>query len=272
MPWNDTQSSRLRRLFLEGFSAMDLAEPLVSFDASADAQSVRKFMSEQDFDLVGIRQDGLVKGYVRREDLNSGPCQDYLRYFTPADDMVPDTANLVAVVNSLAINEKCFVTILDQVGAIITLSDLEKPPMRMFLFGWITLGEMLMTEILRHRYVDDSWQDLLSSQRLDKAKQLQEERARRGQKVDLVDCLQYGDKGWIISYDEGLRKALGMASRREARQAIKEMESLRNNLAHTQEIIPGGWQRIVVSCSRMEQNLENFSGGINLLKKSRAKA
>ncbi len=32
MPWRDTQSSRLRRLFLEGFSAMDVAEPLVSFD------------------------------------------------------------------------------------------------------------------------------------------------------------------------------------------------------------------------------------------------
>jgi hypothetical protein len=58
-----------------------------------------------------------------------------------------------------------------------------------------------------------------------------------------------------------------MASRREARQAIKEMESLRNNLAHTQEIIPSGWQRIVVACGRMEQNLENFSGRMKLLKK-----
>jgi len=270
MPLNDTQSSRLRRLFLEGFSAMDLAEPLVSFDASADAQSVREFMAVKDFDLVGIRQEGLVRGYVRREDLKEGCCQDYLRGFTPADDMVPDTANLVAVVNSLAVNAKCFVTILDQVGAIITLSDLEKPPMRMFLFGWITLGEMLVTEILRHRYSDGSWQDLLSAQRLDKARQLQQERARRGQRVDLVDCLQYGDKGWIISYDEEIRKALGMASRREARQVVKELESLRNNLAHTQEIIPTGWKRIVAACSRMEQNLENLAGGLKLTENSKA--
>ena len=71
MPWRDTQSSRLRRLFLEGFSAMDVAEPLVSFDESAEAEDVRKFMQERAYDLVGVRQNGLVEGYVRRENLTS---------------------------------------------------------------------------------------------------------------------------------------------------------------------------------------------------------
>jgi hypothetical protein len=270
MPWKDSQSSRLRRLFLEGFSAMDIAEPMVSFDEHTDARDVRQFMIERDFDLVGVRRNGLVEGYVRRQDLISGDCGDHFQPFTPEDDLVPDTANLVEVVKSLSINQQCFVTILDRVGAIVTLSDLEKPPMRMFLFGWITLGEMLMTEILRQRYVDDSWQDLISVQRLDKARQLQQERARRGQSAELIDCLQYGDKGWILSYDEEIRRALGMSSRKEARQAIKEMESLRNNLAHTQEIIPTGWKRIMVSCSRMEQNLENFAGGLKLLQERSA--
>jgi hypothetical protein len=143
MPWRDTQSSRLRRLFLEGFSAMDIAEPLVSFDESARVEDVKEFMIEKDFDLVGIRQNGLVEGYVRRDELASGPCSEYFRPFTPDDDLVPDSANLTEVVKSLAINKKCFVTILDRVGAIITLTDLEKPPMRMFMFGIITLGEMV---------------------------------------------------------------------------------------------------------------------------------
>jgi hypothetical protein len=265
MPWKDTQSSRLRRLFLEGFSAMDIAEPLVSFDAEADARTVRAFMHEKEFDLVGIRVDGLIHGYVWRDDLVEGFCRDHMRTFTPDDDLVPDTADLTEVVKSLAINKQCFVTILDRVGAVITLSDLEKPPMRMFLFGMITLGEMLMTEIIRHRYIDGSWHDCLSAQRLEKARQLQEERLRRGQTADLVDCLQYGDKGWILSYDEDVRKALGQDSRRDARKAIKEMETLRNNLAHTQEIIPTGWQRIVIACSRLEHNLENIAEGLKLL-------
>ncbi|RLB67585.1 MAG: hypothetical protein DRH08_03305 [Deltaproteobacteria bacterium] len=265
MPWRDTQSSRLRRTFLEGFSAMDIAEPLVSFDAEANAQTVQKFMRKKNFDLVGVRKNGLVEGYVRCEDLNSGICDTHFHAFTPDDDLVPDTANLIDVVKSLAINRQCFVTILDRVGAIITLSDLEKPPMRMFLFGMVTMIEMMMTEILRQRYADDSWQESLSDKRLAMAQKLQEERNRRGQQVELLDCLQFGDKGWVITYDEEIRKLLNIESRREARKAVKELENLRNNLAHTQEIIPTGWQRIVVVCSRWEKNLERMISGVATL-------
>jgi len=267
MPWKDTQSSRLRRLFLEGFSAMDIAEPLVSFDESANATDVQQFMQEKGFALVGVRHNGLVEGYVRREDLASGTCGEHYHPFTPDDDLVPDTANLIDVVKSLAINQQCFVTILDRVGAIITLTDLEKPPMRMFLFGMITIIEMTMTEILRQRYADNSWQELLSDKRVDQAKTLQEERNRRGQQVELIDCLQFGDKGWIITYDEGLREALGHKSRRETRNAVKEFETLRNNLAHTQEIIPSGWQRIVIACSNWEKNLEKTADHYGLKQK-----
>lgn len=107
----------------------------------------------------------------------------------------------------------------------------------------------------RSKYADASWRGLLSESRLAKAKSLHEERARRGQKVDLLDCLQFGDKGWILSYDEEWRKTVGYKSRREMREALKELEMLRNNLAHTQEIIPQGWQRIFIACCRLEQNM-----------------
>ena len=259
MLWKDSQRARLRRLFFEGFTALDLAEPLVSFDADADALQVRQFLLEKDFDLVGIREHGLVRGYARREALTSGRCGDQLVPFCAESDLVPETASLVEVVRSLAINRQCFVTVLDQPSAIITLDDLEKPPMRMFLFGLITIAEMVMTDLLRWKYADDSWQELLSAARLTKARALQDERIRRGQQVGLLDCLQFGDKGWILSYDEQWRSAMGYQSRREMREAIKELETLRNNLAHTQAIIPQGWQRIVVACSRMEQNLDRIN-------------
>jgi hypothetical protein len=267
MPFRRDHSARLRRLFLEGFLTMDIAEPLVSFDAEADARIVHDFMAEKGFDLVGVRQDGLVSGYARRKDLFTGICRDHMQPFSPDDDLVPDTANLIDAVKSLAINERCFITILDRVGAIITLSDLEKPPMRMFLFGMITLVEMLMTEIIRHRYDDGSWQTRISPQRLAKARQLREERSRRGHEVDLVDCLQYGDKGWILSYDEDFRNSLDQESRSNTRKAVNELETLRNNLAHTQEIIPAGWQRIVIACGRLEKNLETITDRLNLLKR-----
>ncbi len=262
MPWRDTRSSRLHRLFLEGFSAMDVAEPLVSFDRDADAAKVRLFMIEHNFDLVGIRDQGHVCGYALFSDLKSGPCGNYLKKFTAGDGLIPDTANLVEVVETVAEHDRCFVTILDQVGAIVTSQDLEKPPMRMFLFGMISMTEMLMTEIIRNHYPESSWQTILSEFRLEKANQLRKERASSGEIVALIDCLQFSDKGWILSSHEDLRRALGQTSRKEARRRIKEMETLRNNLPYTQELFPGDWQDIVVTCSRWEATLEGFVGEI----------
>ncbi len=164
MRWNGPQNTRLRRLFLEGFLAMDIAEPLVSFDAEADARAVHDFMAAKDYDLAGIRQDGLVNGYARREELSSGICKDHLRPFSPSDDLVPDTANLL---------------------------------------------------------------------------------------------------------DEDIRAALGQESRGQARKAIKELEALRNNLAHTQVIVPDSWQQIVITCSRLEQNLSVLTDRLHLLTQPR---
>ena len=90
--------------------------------------------------------------------------------------------------------------------------------------------------------------------------------SRRGQKDDLIDCLQFGDKGWILCYDEDFLNALEQSSRTQARKAVKELETLRNNLAHAQEIIPDGWQRIVIACSRFEKNLQTMADQLNLLK------
>ncbi|MGF1526930.1 MAG: hypothetical protein ACFCBW_09075 [Candidatus Competibacterales bacterium] len=250
-------------MFFESFTAMDVAEPLASFDADTDARKVQTFMAAREFDLVGVRVDGLVCGYVRREELGDGVCGDVLREFTPEDDLVSDTGSLIEVVQSLSINRQCFITTLDAVIAIVTLDDLEKPPMRMFLFGLITLSEMLITEVIRCRYPNDCWQSRLSEQRLAKAQELQKERMRRGQTPDLIDCLQYGDKGWILSYDEAVCGALGWESRNEARKVIRELETLRNNLAHVQEIIPSGWKRIVIACNRLDDNLKNLLGRLD---------
>jgi len=195
MDWRRNQNSRLRRLFLEGFLAPDIAELRISFDADTYAGTVHDFMEKKDSDLVGIREDGLVTGYVRREELQAGNCRDCLRNFRPEDGVLPETANLVDVVSSLATNGQCFVMILGQVAGIIAPRDLEKPPMCLFLLGMITLGEMWMTSIFRHRYGIGSWERLISPHRLVKAEELQQELARRGRQEDPIDCLLIGDKG-----------------------------------------------------------------------------
>jgi hypothetical protein len=256
MPWSSSSGARLKRLFDEGFTVMDIAEPLVSFDGDRPATEVRSFMEARGFDLVGIRLDGLVAGYGMQEELAGGLLGDHLHRFGP-DDLVTESASLREAILSLGINKRCFVAVLDRVSAIITLSDLEKPPVRMFLFGMITLFEDLMTRQIRDHFPGDSWRSHVSPGRLAKAEGLWQERLRRNQKVELMDCLQFSDRGQLLVKVPRVMqdmKQRGITSKNAATTALKELETLRNNLAHTQEIIPSSWERIV----RFTSNLESL--------------
>ena len=79
----------------------------------------------------------------------------------------------------------------------------------MWLFGIIILIEVQVVELIRARWPDDSWTALVSEGRLEKARQLQGERLRRGLPADLLDCLQFADKLQIALQDPAFVDAPG---------------------------------------------------------------
>lgn len=237
----------VRRIFTDTFTVRDIAEPLASFDAATPAQVVRDFMQTRDFDVVGIRSDGQVVGYVEKEWLQEGACGQFQRGFAQAI-VLEDTTPLLRVLMTLNETWFGFVNLLGMVGGIITRADLQKPPVRMWLFGIVTLIELRYSQFIEQRCPGDSWKAFLSEARLEKARLLLEERRRRNQALELVDCLQFSDKGTIIARNEEIRKHTIFASRRQAEQAIKQLEQLRNNLAHAQDILSGDQETIVQLC------------------------
>jgi hypothetical protein len=243
----------MKRLFTEGFIAMDIADPLYSFDSDKSAAEVKGFMSEKDLQIVGIRNDGVNAGYVERQDLDRGTCSDHMHRFEEAQ-ILPNASHLPEVIDILDEWKYCFITILGSVGAVITRNDLQKPPVRMWLFGMITIVEMYLVRVLEEKFPDNTWRDELSPSRMKKAKILQEERKRRNNPAKLVDCLQFSDKAQILMKDRAMLEDSGFQSRKEGVRAIKDLESLRNNLAHSQDIITYNWDAIV----RMSQRLEKI--------------
>jgi hypothetical protein len=140
-----------------------------------------------------------------------------------------------------------FVTLLGGVGGVITPADLQKPPVRMWLFGIVTLIEMRCAELIERHCPQDTWQQYVSEARLQKAQALLEERRRRNQALRLFDCLQFSDKGQIVARHEGIRQSTIFPSRRQAEEAIGKLEQLRNNLAHAQDLATD-WGTIVQLC------------------------
>jgi hypothetical protein len=240
--------------FITAFTAKDIAEPLRSFDSEQKAPGILKKMEELNLYAAGVRIDGFVDGYVLPVDLCKDKLAKCCRQFRK-DQVLDGNASLSEVIHVLTRHNYCFVSLLGSVAGIITRADTQKPIVRMWLFGMITIIEMNITERIRAKWDDASWSGLISASRLNKAKELLEERNRRKQNCDLLDCLQFSDKARIIIEDPEELEYLGFTSKRIAKQISKELESLRNNLAHSQDIVTHDWPQIARMAKRFEKIL-----------------
>jgi hypothetical protein len=245
VPPGDHPSDRIRALFLSSFSVMDLAEPLISFDEGASAAAVRAFLEERGLSLVGVRREGLVAAFAIASDLGAGRLADHAREFGP-DDLVPATASLPDTIASLDANGRCFVSILGRPGGIVTFRELDKPPVRMWLFGMITMFETYLARSIRETWPEGSWAALLSPGRRAKAEQILEERRRRGHPGDLLDCLQLADKAGLLSRRPEFLARTRFTSKRDADEAFQRIQALRNGLAHAQpRLVSTDWKLVV---------------------------
>ena len=245
---------RMKRLFTEGFTVLDIAEPLLSFDGSADAATAAAALERSRDPVGGVRHDGRVTGYVRASDLEAGgACGDHAREIDP-DIIVQHQASLPEAVQRLGEEQEyCFVSVLGQIDAFVARPHFEKPPARMWLFGMITIAEIFLTETIEFHYPNDTWTELLATGRMRKARELFAERMRRRQPVRLVDCLQLGDKMQLLIRDRAWLEEFEFDSRRQGEKWTQELASLRNNLAHAQPIVPLNWAMIVEAAGRVDR-------------------
>ena len=121
----------------------------------------------------------------------------------------------------------------------------------MWLFRIITLTEIRITAVIKKHFGLNEWQDLIPTARLEAAKAMQLEKARINQHSELIDCLQLADKGLLLINDAELLSRLGFNSKNAAKKVVKQFQSLRNNLAHAQDISTYDWAQIARMSMRM---------------------
>ncbi len=242
----------LVRHFTESFTAQDIAEPVRSFDIDKPCNDIQPLMDQQQLDIACLRDKGKIVGYVRRDDLKEGCCGDHLRPFRQGQ-VLPSDSSFSDIIHVLTLHQYGFVRLFDDVVGYFSRSEINKPVVRMWLFGIITFVEMEFTQMIQEYYPDESWQVLLTEKRLTKALELQQERQRRNQHCNLLDCLQLSDKGQIVIQNPEFLELLDIGSKSVAKRVARELESLRNNLAHSQDIVTHDWAQIVRLSYRLEE-------------------
>ncbi len=247
--------SDLRGLFERAVTVRDIAEPLVSFDASHAAAEARRLMEERDYDVVGVRDEGLVSGYVLREELRSGAIGEHRRVLGE-NTFLRESEPLVAAFQALRTQRYVFVMTLGHIGGIVTRGDLQKTPVRLWLFGLVSLLEMQMLRVLRERHPADSWTARLTAERLASARRVYDNRRLRNEAIGLSDCLQLTDKATILKAE--LFDCGGFESKTKLDGFLREIEDLRNSLAHSNDILSGRWPDLADLVTTLERVLERI--------------
>lgn len=240
---------RMAQQFRQTFIARQITRALPSVDHPAQ-EAVLAIMEHQRVPVVGVRERGVVCGYVTREaPLHLCPIL--------AEQTLADGASFAEVILVLDTFDCCFVTLFDTIAGVIVKADIQHPYMRMWLFGIVTMVEMETGPLIERFWPDCEWHSFLSEGRLTKANVLLAERERRNQPSTLLACLQFADKLQILLENESFFRQFDFPSKKVARAVCRDLESLRNNLAHAQDIVSHDFAQV----ARIAQRIESLRSG-----------
>ena len=258
-----TRLTELRSLLGTGITAHAVLEPLQSCPADAPALKMAHILRERDFDVAGVqsRRGDSVIGFVARDALNQGCVRDHLQPIG-AEHLVSDATPLASLLSIFRAREHVFVLVGPQVRGIVTRADLNKPPVRVYLFGLISLLEMHLGFWLKDAYPNDAWKKKIVPRRLKKAEKLQRDRRSRNQHMSIFECLQFCDKRDLVLARKELRDRLHLGSTSQARSLLERTENLRNLLAHSQEDLTRGssWVEVIELVERLEATVQRSDG------------
>jgi hypothetical protein len=221
---------RLRLLFEEQINVMPIVENLVLLDKSNFIEEMEK----RNFHSAIVNVDG---EWMKFDEGDDAPVA-----LEEKDWMDPDTPLLKAF-RMLIERRRYFIK--DEEGNpayIVTRTDLDKIPLRIGFFGLISLFETHLKELIRKHLPD--WEQSITENRLSQARNLYDWKKARGEEIDLVQCLQFGDLGSVFSKKQRFRKFEPEFSRDNWVDMMNNIGRLRDALAHSQLHLGFSWEEI----------------------------
>ncbi|WP_158858947.1 hypothetical protein [Lunatibacter salilacus] len=219
-----------------------IAEELLLFKM----ENYRQEMADRNFQTAVIQTpEGLLK-------IDLGDTKP--TRISPDEIFSPDIP-LFEVFPFIASNRRVFIGIDSNISHIATRSDLDKIPVRLGLFGLISVLESVIKELVRTSL--PQWEESLSKERLDSARKLYQLKTSRSEEIDLIQCLQLGDLGSIFSKSKRYKLFDPSLSRKSFDDKIRNIGKLRDALAHSQDILPFDWSEISMMIGFIRDILKN---------------
>ena len=258
-----TKPCDLRRVFEDSLMARHICSPLESCDVGDNAESTRAYMREKHFDMMGLSEKGVATRYVRQDSLGPGKCGQYGNELQKSD-IVAGHTHLTTLLRNMVEHTYQFVSENSDIVGIITRADLQKTPVRMLLFGLVSLMEMYMTSMVDVHYPHGSFEQCIDAKRIDKAKQRLKEAEDDNVDIGLVDCLEFYDKTTLLFRIEGFWEFFSspnadtgaFATEDGAQAFFRDAKKLRDRLAHSYSLAGREkWPHVMMLALKIESFL-----------------
>lgn len=251
-----TSYKELKQVFLDNICTKQIFEELQKCLESEHAKGAKDYMSFRDFDILGVvDSEGKIIGYIKKEELGDGLVGEYLRPITNGF-LISNNTSFSTLLPVLTNNSFAFVLNENEINGIITKADINKPLVRLYLFGIISLFEMHINFWIG-KYLKHEIKEVLSSERYDLALKVYNLRQKNNDQLTMLECIQLGDKRDILSSFPEFLKQFG-CSKKEFERLLRTTETIRNEIAHSQYTIINSldWARFVSTLLKLEELLE----------------
>ena len=233
-----------------------------------DAISVLREMADKNYDIAPVETDGRIHAFVRRQKLESAHSIEEVLCPIDINQLATHTMSLEHLIKLLAAEPGRFYFVMEgnRIIGLVTPADLNKGPVRTFLYTLLAQLESVWTELVRRTFPAEDWIQLLSK---DRQKEMREtlEKAKVGNvEVGLIEHLYLSDLLTIVEKTDSLRKQFGFSSRNRVKSALGPLNEWRNRVMHPVRSLIGDQQdvqELSKVCDLVSTLIARAQGGAN---------
>jgi len=213
-------------LFEDSINITSLCEEISSLpDSSSDDEIIFK-IKETGYDYIPLKNVSMTS--IASLDKKGEISRDII---TPSD-LISYSTSIIIAFKLLISKRRLLVLEGNECHKIITISDLDKAPIRLWVYGNINLLEMALKDAINNCYPGDSWCGFLNTNRLSNAKEMLVKRKGKNLDIDLVSCLQLADVFDIVKSSDKLHYILGKNSKTKYQKLCNKVRDLRDEISH----------------------------------------
>jgi hypothetical protein len=265
-----TKFEAIKQIFIDNITAKCIYEPLLCCPIKSYSYEAKEASIKRDFDVAGVidTTTGFIVGYVVAEDIGDDYFKKYVKDINH-ELLISDSTPLAGIFSVLSHKRFVFVIYSNNIIGIITRADINKPPVRIYIFGILSLVEMHLNFWINYYYQNNVWSSKVNQLRMEKAKETYGQRKGNSQELTLLECLQLCDKRDLLKGENKFLAKFNF-SNRLFETLIKRTEIIRNELAHSQNSIISnlGWNEFIETIEKMENFLDDSDREVESLAKT----